>query len=197
MTWSSPTAHVVCSSCSGEHDITLETSINVSHRPELKARALSGELFTWRCPHCGASNLAHFPLLYHDPDQRLIMLLSDAPVSVEGLDEGYTGRLVRTPGDFVEKLKIFDSSLDDVVVELCKLVTCREMGRDLDLRFFRLDGADSQMLFTYPQDGEMQMLAVGLNVYEDCSAIAARNPSLKPSRGLAVVDGDWLFQFIG
>ena len=47
-----------------------------------------------------------------------------------------------------------------------------EMGKDaLELRFLRLSGSDNEIIFTYPQDGEMKMIAVGFNVYEDCCRI--------------------------
>ena len=105
---------------------------------------------------------------------------------------------MRSVGELVEKVKIFDAGLDDIVVELCKYVTLRELGRQVPLKFFRLDGADGEMTFTYPLDGEMQMLAVGLNVYEDCSGILQRNPVLREkAAGLVAVDATWLAQFMG
>ena len=71
------------------------------------------------------------------------------------------------------------------------------MGKDADLKFLRLDGADHDIILTYPEDGAMQMLAVGFNVYEDCCAIVRRNPAVSASvQGLATVDRGWVEQFL-
>ena len=64
------------------------------------------------------------------------------------------------------------------------------------MRFVLLDGADGEMTFTYPEGGEMQLVAVGFNVYEDCAGILRRNPHIRESvTGLATIDQAWLSQF--
>ena len=83
-------------------------------------------------------------------------------------------------------------------MEFCKFVTRQELGKDVELKFLRLDGADHDIIFTYPEKGEMQMLAVGFNVYEDCCAIVGRNPSITAGlQGLVKVDREWVEQFLG
>lgn len=191
-------AHPICSNCGRQHELDVLSAVNIAETPSLKDRVVSGDLFKWTCPQCGTVNLIKYPFLYHDPTESLLIVLTDAQVNADSLPEGYTGRLVRSVGELVEKVKIFDAGLDDIVVELCKYVTLRELGRQVPLKFFRLDGADGEMTFTYPQDGEMQMLAVGLNVYEDCSGILQRNPVLRgKAAGLVAVDATWLAQFMG
>jgi len=172
------------------------SSIDVKSEPELKEKLLSGELFAKECPVCGEKNLVKYPMMYHDSDSSLLIVLSDASVSVEALPEGYTGRRVRSVGELVEKIKIFDADLDDVVVEMTKYVTKMELKKDVEMKFLKLDGADNEIIFTYPEKQEMQLLSVGFNVYEDCRGIVQRNPSIRPS-GLAVVDPDWLKNFVG
>ena len=187
---------IECSKCGARHTLEVPQSVNAQTDPELRGRVCSGELFTWRCPHCGTLNLLNFPFLYHDPSEHLMIVLSQTPLGAEGVPEGYTGRQVRTPGDLIEKTKIFDAGLDDIVIEMCKFVTCRELKKDVALRFVRLDGADGEMTFTYPQQGEMQLVAVGINVYEDCAGILHRNPQIRESAGgLALVDQEWLGSF--
>ena len=59
-----------------------------------------------------------------------------------------------------------------------------------------MDGADGNLVFTYPKDGRMEMVAVGFNVYEDCRGIVERNPQIKEAaRGLVRIDPDWLRRF--
>ena len=52
------------------------------------------------------------------------------------------------------------------------------------------------MTFTYPQDGQMELLAVGFNVYEDCAGILRRNPQVRDAvQGLASIDQAWLAKY--
>lgn len=54
-----------------------------------------------------------------------------------------------------------------------------------------------ELIFTYPKNGDMEMLSVGFNVYQDCGGILARNPQLsEAAKGLATVNRDWLQTFI-
>ena len=185
-----------CSRCGAEHSVSVPQSVNVATDPDLKEKVRSGELFTWTCPHCGTSNLLTVPFLYHDPDAHLMLVLSPAPLGAEGLQEGYTGRQVRSVGDLVEKIKIFDAGLDDLTVEMCKFVTCQELKKDVSLRFAGLNGADGEMTFTYPEDGQMELVAVGFNVYEDCAGILRRNPQIRDAvQGLACIDQAWLAKY--
>ncbi|MCQ2182021.1 MAG: CpXC domain-containing protein [Bacteroidales bacterium] len=184
---------VVCGKCGKIHEIEAYPSINAVEDPELKIKAMSGEIFAWECPECGTTNLASYPLLYHDPSENLLLILSAAPLNAESCPENYIGRQVGTVGEFIEKIKIFDAGLDDITIEMCKFITVQELGRKVDLKFYKLDGADSEITFTYPENGRMELLVVGFNVYEDCAGILRRNPKLKEAAsGLARIDRFWL-----
>ena len=192
-----PESSVTCSGCGQKHAVSIYPSINVSANPELKEKVVNGDLFVTECPHCGHRDLLKYNMLYHDPDAKLIICLSDVPFVSDG-KEGYTCRMVGDAGSLIEKVKISDAGLDDVIIEICKLVTCQELGKDVELRFFKMDGADNDMIFTYPKDGQMEMISVGFNVYEDCRGIVSRNPALtEAATGLASVDSEWISRFIG
>ena len=185
-----------CTKCGAEYSAEVPQSVNAAMSPELKEQVRSGALFTWTCPHCGTANLLTFPFLYHDPAEHLMLVLTQAPLGAEGVPEGYIGRQVRSVGELIEKIKIFDAGLDDLVIELCKYVTCQELKKEVPLKFLRTDGADAEMTFAYPEGGEMQLVAVGFNTYEDCAGILARNPQVRASAaGLASIDRDWLRRF--
>ena len=185
-----------CSRCGAEHRLDLPQSVNAVASPEFKEKVRSGELFTWTCPHCGTANLLTVPFLYHDPSEHLMLVLSETPLKADGVPEGYVGRQVRSVGELVEKIKIFDAGLDDLTLELCKFVTCQELKKDVPLKFVGTDGADGEMTFTYPEKGQMELVAVGFNVYEDCAGILRRNPRIRASvQGLAVIDQAWLGQY--
>lgn len=186
----------ICLNCGNSHELEFINSVNTQKNPELKEKVINGDLFTWECPHCGNKNIICKPFLYHDTEEKIMLLLTDLPLRSEDLPEGYRGRLVRSVGDMIEKIKIFDSGLDDIVIELCKYITLQEIKKEVNLKFFSIDGADSELCFTYPEKGEMQMIVVGFNVYEDCAGIIQRNPAIKESaRGLATIDPDWISKF--
>ena len=187
---------VTCARCGAVHTVGVPQHVDAAAEPELREKVRSGALFTSDCPSCGTPALLKFPFLYHDPSERLMIVLTDAPVNAAGLPEGYTGRLVRSVGDLMEKVKIFDAGLDDIIIEMCKFVTCQELKKEVPMKFLRTDGADGEMTFTYPEKGQMEMVAVGFNVYEDCAGILRRNPYIREAaRGLVCIDRDWLARF--
>lgn len=190
-------ATLTCSRCGAKFTVDTYSSINVAADPELKEKVKSGELFMHECPQCGNANLARHTTLYHDPEQKILICLTDQPLSSDGL-EGYTCRLVSDVGSLIEKVKIFDAGLDDLAVEMCKYVTKMEMEKsDIELKFLKMDGADGEITMTYPQDGKMEMIVIGSNVYDDCCGIISRNPALKEkATGLVKVDGVWLSQYL-
>ena len=214
-----------CTACGNAANIDIFQTINVRENPELKGKVKDGSLFLWQCPHCGQVNLAVFQTLYHDPDERLmILLLPEGSISeadrkmiekkmesiagqlvTEGADmEGYVLRMVSDVGSLIEKVNIHDAGLDDVVMEMSKYITRMEIAGKLSdkekaeavmkapFKFYKMEGADNDITLSYPLDGQIQGVVIGFNVYEDCRGILQRNPSLRPGKGFAKVDAEWL-----
>ena len=176
--------------------------------PELKTRVKDGSLFLWECPYCGARNLARYQTLYHDPDSKLMVWLlpgeEQPPQAVEEAVkelEGYTLRRVKDVGELIEKVNIHDAGLEDTVLEMCKWVTRRELAAKnpaaatAALKFLRMEGADNELVMAFPLDGQMQVVNVGFNVYEDARGILLRNPAVRPAPGFAEVNAAWIEQF--
>lgn len=186
-----------CRSCSKEYSVPFNGIINVGSDPDLRARVASGEFFLHECPYCGAKNLIPAQnCLYHDALNKVMIVFSPLSLKMEDVPQDYTCRLVGSIGELIEKVKIFSASLDDVVIEMCKYVLRGELKKDVELKFVGISGADSEMTFTYPQNSQMEMIAVGFNVYEDCAGIVRRNPELhEAARGCVTVDKDWLKKF--
>ena len=197
-----------CSHCRQQTEVPVRQSINTALDPEVKARVKDGFLFVWECPYCGHRNLAVYQTLYHDPDAKLMVWLlpgnarppQQVAEAVQQL-EGYTLRMVREVGDLVEKVNLHDAGLDDTVLEMCKWVTRRELADknagalNAHLRFLRMEGADNELVMAFPLNGQMQLVNIGFNVYEDARGILSRNPSVKPAEGFAEVNADWIEQF--
>lgn len=205
-----------CSSCGENHTISTYGSINVSEDPLLKEKVKDGSLFVWECPHCGQLNLAKYTTLYHDPDGKLMVWLLPLGESLDpGTENGmaniaeelddYTLRRVDDIGSLIEKVNIFDAGLDDIIIEMCKYVTKMELVEKTPqkraeimaapFKFYRMGGADNEITLSFPMDGNMHGVNIGFNVYEDCSGILRRNPTIKPKRGFARIDSAWLGKF--
>lgn len=116
----------------------------------------------------------------------------------------YVLRRVNDAGSLIEKVNIHDAGLDDVVIEMCKYVTRMELIEkesdtlkaksiaDASFKFYRFEGADNDIILTYPSDGQIQGVKIGFNVYEDCRGILKRNPAARPAAGFSKVDARWL-----
>lgn len=117
-----------CPYCSKEIDVTVYDSVNVSQDPDLKDRAMSGDLFHVNCPHCFKEFMVQYVMLYIDMDKKFIIWLNDDPTGTELMAEnvrpfieaGFRIRRCETISEFVEKLQIFEDGLDDVMVELAR-----------------------------------------------------------------------------
>ncbi len=206
-----------CSSCGNIHEITFYNGINTREEPELKDKVKDGSLFLWECPHCGKTNLVSGQVIYHDPDEKLmfwllppgsvpedkVAIIENSLLEASQTLEGYTFRRVDDAGSLIEKVNIFDSGLDDTVIEIVKYVTKMEMAQkggghdlsDTSFKFFRIEGPDHELTFTYPEAGQMQGVQIGFNVYEDCAGILRRNPSINPSGGFPRIDQAWISRF--
>lgn len=206
-----------CSSCGNIHEITFFNGINTREEPDLKDKVKDGSLFLWECPRCGKTNLVSGQVIYHDPDEKLmfwllppgsvpedkVAIIENSLLEASQTLEGYTFRRVDDAGSLIEKVNIFDSGLDDTVIEIVKYVTKMEMAQkggghdlsDTSFKFFRIEGPDHELTFTYPEAGQMQGVQIGFNVYEDCAGILRRNPSIKPSGGFPRIDQAWISRF--
>ncbi|MFA6593163.1 MAG: CpXC domain-containing protein [Bacteroidales bacterium] len=204
-----------CSKCGQSHKITIYKSINAATDPSLKDKVRDGSLFLWECPHCGTMNLARYETLYHDPAEKLMVWLlpegdvSDKEAQAASLLDGYTLRKVKDVGSLIEKINISGCSLDDRAIEICKYVTKMELGgqeqdkskgaaiMDAPFRFFKTEGADNELSFTFPLDGNMHTVKIGFNVYEDCQRIIKRNTSMEADPGFVSIDSAWVLGKLG
>lgn len=66
---------VTCPQCNQPFTAQIESVIDVGEQPDLKEQLLRGQLNVAQCPHCGAAGAIGAPLLYHDPDKELALVL--------------------------------------------------------------------------------------------------------------------------
>lgn len=126
---------VHCPDCFKESQATIYSSVNVSLYPSLKERLITGELLGWQCEGCGVRRLNAYPILYHDMTQGILIQWISTPYApssqslaaalpsqwecrqFKALRSDYRFRVVREFDDLVEKIRIFDSGLDDRAIE--------------------------------------------------------------------------------
>ena len=66
---------VLCPACGTRFSAPVESIIDVGRNPRLKARFIQGHVNTAQCPQCGTQGPMTAPLLYHDPDHELALVL--------------------------------------------------------------------------------------------------------------------------
>lgn len=129
-----------CPKCETENEVILWEKINVDMNPDLKEKLFSESINNLTCKNCGHTTRVDIPLYYNDAKKHyFIYLVSDYPMGVEEeeklvsnlndktltiLDEKYDNR-IRVVFDYynlLEKILIFDSGLDDRVIEGCKIL---------------------------------------------------------------------------
>jgi DNA-directed RNA polymerase subunit RPC12/RpoP len=124
---------ITCPSCGTEQDFEVWDSVNGSQDPDLKEQLKKGELTRLVCENCSSSVVVNFDILYHDMEQKIMVLLRypdengdipDFDDSANGLiramGDDYVLRSVYSFPDLLEKIRIFDDGLDDVTIEILK-----------------------------------------------------------------------------
>ena len=71
-----------CPACGTGFVVQGHDLINVREHPELKASVISGDLFLQTCPKCGRRHLVTWPLVYLDPEEMVLLMLSDKPLAL-------------------------------------------------------------------------------------------------------------------
>lgn len=66
---------VRCPRCQTPFVTQILNVIDVARHPQLKAALLGGYLNRAECPGCGAISVLNLPLIYHDPDKELLLVL--------------------------------------------------------------------------------------------------------------------------
>lgn len=139
-------SQVACQGCGVTQPFVAWESLNVTLDPEEKRKLLSGDLNRFICEKCGWSGTVIYPLLYHDMAKELMLWCwpqdgqpDTSAVPLAGLMPGYRFRIVTSQNQLIEKVHIFDSALDDRVMEFLKLLLqaqTRNTGQPLSGELF-------------------------------------------------------------
>ena len=130
---------IKCESCGAESPFMFHQSVNVSLDPQDKERVLNGSIWAFKCPKCGNETTILYPMLYHDMEKKLMIQLCSVdevktwspfaglppgPVgdAMKKNMKGYNLRAVCDTNALREKIRIFDAGLDDLVIEIMKVM---------------------------------------------------------------------------
>jgi CpXC motif protein len=160
------TIPINCPACGRAHKFGAWQSLNVTLDPQEKPRLLDGSLTRFTCEGCGHHADVVYPLLYHDMEKQLMLWLLPegggedhgdksvpdelTPAMRKSLGPSYTYRRVGSHNALREKIYVFDSGLDDRVIEVVKLILWEQMPEEQK-------PADAELLFgglVREEDGE-------------------------------------------
>ena len=121
---------VSCPNCNDISNAHIYISINATNDPQFREDLLSGKLFDFKCENCGFEGKFTYPLLYNDMKKRFMVYLipeiNRFQLEDRTLEEDYRNlkgikkRIVPDFNSFKEKIFAFESSLDDMALELTK-----------------------------------------------------------------------------
>jgi len=119
---------IVCPQCGESQKYNMYASINPSENPELKDLVLDETLFDWRCQRCNYFAAMAYPFIYSDPTAGYIVCCNPVGtndrVEVTSSIKDFVRRSVKNLAELKEKILIFDSSFDDVALEIVKNALC-------------------------------------------------------------------------
>lgn len=130
---------ITCPHCHAAQEVALYDSVNVQTDPELRDALMENRLNAITCRECGFAFRIDKPLLYNDPDQR--MLIYWIPVARERIEEGEAQfqatvaelaslvpdqmalpelHLVITRTELVERIFLREAGLNERIIEYIK-----------------------------------------------------------------------------
>ena len=123
--------HLECPFCHEDVPFIMHNSINVGIHPEFKEKVLDWSIFQYQCPNCKKSDIVCHPVLYHDPENEIMIQVLwheeefgqpmdkelQSLIEVMG-QKNYRRREVFGYYELMEKIRIFDAGLDDFAISL-------------------------------------------------------------------------------
>lgn len=166
---------VHCPNCKREYEIKMWDSITVDLNKKEKINILKGEFDRNDCPFCGMKNYFVYPFLYHDMKSKcMIGLQSDYTNDLmnDYAPEGYRFRIVDDMEHLAEKIAIFDSGLNDLVVEATKYIVSNILQMRSGLLFLR---AKKDRLEFVDEENPAKNISVPKEIYQETYDLFDKN----------------------
>lgn len=122
-----------CPACGKKSRFKIWDRIQIDKNPALREQVRDLSLFRFHCPKCGNDTYLDYDFLYIESSLRLVIYyapgggdVTDMHASLQRPEyeflKNFRYRLVRTRPELLEKLAIFDASLDDRLIEIMKVM---------------------------------------------------------------------------
>lgn len=205
------TINITCPICGSVHKKEVWSSVNTKFNPEQKERVLSGDIFFDECPECHAKTLLSIDFLYHNPDKKYMIMLSEQGNVKEELDRAskilslaadeendYKFRQARTINELSEKINIFDNNLDDKVIEFYKYVMKKTIKEDHKIsnigysRFEVINGSN-KIVYYSKEDKPVAQINVDEKIKDFLMSKQFETPMLMDKKyERYVIDEEWI-----
>ena len=211
------TTVITCPACGKESDFRIWDSINTGLDPEMKKAVLDFSAFKFTCPHCGAETNVDYGFLYHQMEDKVMIHYASTDENAAEMYETYTGkkfpemfegflsekyriRIVRSLDQLREKIRIFDTGLDDRIIEIYKvilLVRIMDQRPDLNMKskmyFLPYEGKPYLQIFN--DDGPIGGVEMDMDMYKGLEKDFGKDlPEIYKDD--PVVDRDWGLSFL-
>ncbi len=204
-----------CPRCGREQHFTIWRYLNIRDNPEELPGVLDGSVFDFTCSHCKVSVRVGYPLVYHDPDRKLLVVMTQdrnpeqVAIVLAQLKEtdlfsptmnGYILRGVTQPPELAEKVLISLENLDDRVIELYKawIRTSYAAGHEgKEPSRILLVKSEVLQFLIFPEDGDNGMY--GAEFQENAYRDAEKQMSAFFPKGLddnLFVDEQWVAKLL-
>lgn len=129
--------NITCPHCDAVSPFNIWLSVNTLQDPDLKEKIRDRSLFEFECPYCGAKTAIDYGMLYHQPEDKMIVHYAITQENADEVyhmltdedkrgafsslfDQNYLIRIVRSRNQLLEKLAEFDANYDDRMIEIYK-----------------------------------------------------------------------------
>lgn len=125
--------NVKCIKCGNSFEINEWNSINVDDLPELREKVINGDIFKFKCEHCGEKHAIIYNCLYYDKAGKFMVQLLPGFKADEYIFSQEEESFIKTFGDniyrlttdytpFLEKVRVLTEGFNDKAIEICKTV---------------------------------------------------------------------------
>ena len=200
---------VVCPRCEYWEAFMKYDSVNVTLNPKLRNKVMSGSIFDWTCPECGEKLSVRYNLLYHDMDKAFQVYYAPKSCTetnemVNKLHAKYPSirtlcRTVGTLNELREKILIFENGLNDIAIELIKIVVKYDKENNIpeecELRFEKII-KDKHLIFRRiindePQEG---FILFAKTNYDNFLNEVTTNKKFKMTQYCDTIDEKWIVE---
>ena len=146
---------ITCPKCGKQHTMTVWTSLNSKTNPTENKQLIDGMLYRHKCLKCGYEVNIEIPSIYYNKKSETMIAaifpnqvftgisMLNAAIKEETMFKPslkIRRRVVSCRNELTEKALIFESGLDDRLVELVKFHTVQSLGpgKDIEYMYFSI-----------------------------------------------------------